>query len=173
MAALIGQIRELISDNATLETFTDQQIQDALDAHQTRVRYLRLCDTLTLIPGGGVVYLEYIAEGYEYWEADVEIINNTYTPITPAEADFLRGWFRFDATPARPLLISGKVYDMYGAAADLLEKWASKFKLEFDWKEEGVEMKPSQRRQAIMGLAGEYRAKQKPRNIQMIRDDIC
>ena len=64
--------------------------------------------------------------------------------------------------------------DVYAAAADLLEAWAAKEKLAFDFDADGQSFKRSQKAQALLGLAREYRKKQLPQQVGMVRSDaVC
>ncbi len=62
-------------------------------------------------------------------------------------------------------------YDAYAAAADLLEAWAAKEKLAFDFDADGQSFKRSQKAQALLGLAREYRKKQLPQQGVLVRSD--
>jgi len=42
LASLITRVRTLIDDNATAKTFSDDEVQTALDNWRTDVRYLEL-----------------------------------------------------------------------------------------------------------------------------------
>lgn len=65
-------------------------------------------------------------------------------------------------------------YDAYAAAADLLEMWAAKEKLSFDFEVDGQSYKRTQKAQALLGLAREYRKKQLPQQVGMVRSDaVC
>jgi hypothetical protein len=171
MSELIDQVRGKIQDRGNSSVFSDEQIQAALDAHQCRVRYLQLCGLETRTPAG-VQYLEFTAEDHANWEADAVITDTGYNTVTPAQADYLGGFFTFAQTPNYPLTITGKTFDVYAASADLLEEWAAKLKLDFDFSEEGVRMNLSQRKASLLGLVEEYRRKQKPRIIEMVRDEL-
>ncbi|MCX7670395.1 MAG: hypothetical protein N2439_10020, partial [Anaerolineae bacterium] len=119
MADLITRIRLLINDPAgASQVFTDQQVQDALDRHRTEVRYLTLTAAET-ITAGAVDYLDYYADVGD-WEADEALYDGAYALLTPSAADRLTGHWTFAASQPPPVLITGKHYDVYAAAADLL-----------------------------------------------------
>ena len=62
-------------------------------------------------------------------------------------------------------------YDAYAAAADLLEAWAAKEKLAFDFDADGQSFKRSQKAQALLELAREYRRQQRPLAGVLVRSD--
>ena len=65
-------------------------------------------------------------------------------------------------------------YDAYAAAADLLEMWAAKEKLAFDFDADGQSFKRSQKMRALLELAREYRRQQRPQGVQLVRSDaVC
>lgn len=170
MAQLISLVRNLIGDPAGADqTFTDDQIEWSLDVHRWEFRYFPLKPLVTMT-NGRAEYLDWYAED-QYWESDAILYNGAYSQLTPSSADPLHGRWSF-ATPQTAVLISGKVYDPYGAAADLLEMWASKEALEFDVDVDGASMKRSQKWQALRDLANQYRKKQKIIISYQVRDDI-
>ena len=67
MADLITQVRTLIGDPVVAgtpptSTYTDQQVQDALDAHRTQVRNAPLSPLQTIAAGGTVIMTTHILE---------------------------------------------------------------------------------------------------------------
>ena len=62
-------------------------------------------------------------------------------------------------------------YDAYAAAADLLEAWAAKEKLAFDFDADGQSFKRSQKMRALLELAREYRRQQRPLAGVLVRSD--
>lgn len=62
-------------------------------------------------------------------------------------------------------------YDLYAAAADLLEAWAAREKLNFDFDTDGQSFKRSQKAAALLALAREYRRQQRPASVAMVRTD--
>lgn len=170
MADLITRVRTLIADPAgASQVFDDQTIQDYLDRHQTVVRYATLRPEATYV-SGTVLYQDYYA-GVGSWEADERLYDGAYNELTPTTVDRLTGHWMF-ATSQLPLVyIVGKHYDVYAAAADLLEVWAAKEKLSFDFDTDGQSFKRSQKAAALLALAREYRRQQRPASVAMVRTD--
>lgn len=151
------------------QVFSDDEVEAALDAHREDVRYLELTAAETLTPTG-VQWLEYYADRAP-WEADEQIVNASWQVVTPATADRFVGKWMFATSTLPPLYVVGKVYDLYAAAADLLEAWAAKLKLEFDFGTDAERFERSQKLSHILQLVGQYRAKQRPRCVSQVRSD--
>ncbi len=170
MAELISLVRDLIGDPAGAEqTFSDDQIERSLDFYRWEYRGLPLKPLNTVI-GGSIQYRDWYSEE-QYWEADAGLYDGAHSQLTPASADALHGRWSF-AADQPTVLVSGKVYDPYGAAADLLEMWVGKAALEFDVDADGTNMKRSQKQQALRALAEHYRKHQRIITAQQVRNDI-
>lgn len=170
MTQLISLVRDLIGDPAGAEqTFSDDQIERSLDVHRWEFRYLPLKPLPTVV-AGVTEYRDWYSDE-QYWENDATLYDGAYTQLTPYISDALHGRWWFSASQTS-VLVSGKVYDPYGAAADLLEMWAGKVALEFDVDTDGASMKRSQKQQALRALATEYRKQQRIVVAQQVRDDV-
>jgi hypothetical protein len=173
MAELISRVRGLVGDAAGADqVFLDDEVQAVLDRYQTVVRYARLRPEPTPLPAGAVEYRDYYAAVGD-WEADELLYDAASQPLTPASADRLTGHWTF-ASPGQqpPVYIVGKVYDVYGAAADLLERWAARVKLEFDFSADGQSFSRSQKARSLLELAREYRRRQQPATAVQARADV-
>jgi len=172
MAELITRVRLLIGDPAgSSPTFSVQELQDALDRRRRPVRYQELVTQETIGPGGIVTYLDYYSERGD-WEANEQLVDGGYNPVTPATADRNGGHWTFATSQVPPVLITGACYDVYGAAADVLEEWAAKEKLAFDFSSDGQSFSRSQKARALTDLSQLYRRKQWPRTVRMERSDM-
>jgi len=170
MADLIALVRDMIGDPAgESATFTDNQIERSLDIHRWDIRYQALKPLPTVV-SGGAEYREWHSEE-QYWEADAVLYDGSYHALTPSESDALHGRWVF-ASHQSSVLALGKVYDPYGAAADLLEMWAGKTATEYDVEADGARMNRSQKRQALKELASVYRRQQRILTGRQIRDDL-
>lgn len=170
MAQLISLVRDLIGDPAgTDQVFTDDQIERSLDVHRWEFRYLPLKPLGTVI-SGSTEYRDWYSDE-QYWESDAVLYSGSYAQLTPSSSDPLHGRWSFSVhQPA--VLVSGRIYDPYGAAADLLEMWVGKVALEFDVSADGTNMSRSQKQQALRTLAAEYRRQQRIIIGQQVRNDI-
>src|SRR4051812_34372132 len=121
MSALILRVRELVFDpNNGSAVWTQQQIQDALDLQSEALILESLEPTRTIVSGGVTSYLTWTSD-YRYWEDDVLIQDYnyaTYDPLTYS-ADLFLGIWTFTTHQRGPIWITGTVYDIYSAAADI------------------------------------------------------
>lgn len=169
MADLISRVRLLVADPAgASQVFDDQTVQNALDRHQIVVRYAELRAEPTF--GAAGLYQDYYA-GMGDWEADEVLYDAAYIALTPSAADRLTGHWTFEAGQLPPVYIVGKSYDVYAAAADLLEAWAAKEKLSFDFNADGQAFQRSQKARALLSLAAQYRRQQRPVSVTLVRGD--
>jgi hypothetical protein len=176
MRTLIERVRGLINDpGGSNQHFSDQQIQDKLDTRREVARYGLLDPRPTVNPGGGVVWLDFYAP-LGYWEEDATVYDRSFNDVTAdaAEKDYLTGHWRFTTNHTPALYIVGKPYDIYGAAADLLETWTvSLSDSSFDWSEADVTEKGSQRVTQRMLLIKSYRRQQWCGSVAMQRMDTA
>jgi hypothetical protein len=68
--------------------------------------------------------------------------------------------------------ISDGEYDVYGAAAELLEMWAAREKLSFDFSADGAQYRRSQKVANLLDLAAQFRRRQQVQVIRQVRGDI-
>lgn len=174
MATIISRVRRLIADrDPAAQVFGDQDIQDALDAHRTHVRYQALRPEGTRPPGGGTIkFLDYYADGFGQWEDTAQLTDGTFNLVAADTADLLTGHWSFLTSATWPIYVTGYAYDVYAAAADVLEEWASLLKLEFDFATHLSRFQRSQKAAACLTLAATYREKQMPMTAKMTRSDL-
>ncbi len=168
MRDLIRVTRNYIGDAGPNPVFTDDDIQEALDARRQEARFWPLKALPTIIQGrveNREWYHDY------YWEADAALYGVDFQPVTPVEADPLHGRWVF--AEHQPMVwISGRVYDVFAACADLLETWAAKEKLSYDFASEGQSFRRSQKLEGLLKLAEFYRARQKVQHARVVRSDV-
>jgi hypothetical protein len=156
MTALIDRVRLMVNDPAgDSQTFSDLEIQDFLDRTRLSIRYLELEAAPDYRPST-VEYIEYHADRGD-WEADVLLQDGTYSEITPAEMDLQVGMFRFAASQNPPVMLTGKVYDVYAAAVMVLEAWQAKVALDYNFSAAGQSFQRSQKMAQLAQLADTYR----------------
>jgi hypothetical protein len=171
MASLIDRVRELTAAGTAEYTigstayWSDEQIQTALD----RAR-LDLWDApLRPAPrqvGGTVVWTDY-ASGYANLESTLggtalfevrDAVGNLVSG-TAWSADYARGVVTFAAsTGGSAYVLNARAYDVYGAAASVLDGWAAYLARQFDFATDGQSFKVSQQREALATLARQYRS---------------
>ena len=170
MAEVISLVRDLIGDEASAtQLLTDLQIQRALDNYVFDARYQEL-EALDSVVSGTTQYLIWYAPD-KYWEDDAVLCNASYTTLTPSVSDPLAGRWTF-TTSQTSVLITGKYYDVYAAAADLLETLAAKYAGEYDVNADGASLMRSQRPQALLRMATQYRRSARSQKATMVRNDL-
>ena len=170
MAALITRVRVLINDpSGSSQTFDDDTIQSVMDEGREDVVNRALIGKPTFT-GGSIQYLNYY--GDTGWEDDYVLKQYLTVTVTPSSVEPIAGHFVFSTTTLPPVYITGKVHDVYRVAADLLERWAAKVALDFDFTSDSQSFRRSQRGTALLSSAKTYRAKQRPRMSSVVRSDL-
>lgn len=157
-------------------TFTDQQVQDALDREQTRVVLHPLVNLMALEDPaapytGFYVYMALAG----FWEADTALYYEDHTAATPDVADLRAGFWQFNARQTQEIYARGNCYDLPGAAASLLIRWADSIKLEYQFStESGGSYSKQQRIDAMLRLVEDYRKQRRPFGIPAVEqpDDL-
>lgn len=176
MSDLITRVRTLISDPAgASQQFDDQTIQDMLDLGRINVRNALLRPAVSLTTNGVMTYTDYFADQGN-WEADVVLQDGHFTSVTDySDADYLTGHWTWNlAVPGKipPIFITGKYYDIYGAAADLLERWAAAWARSYDFTSDGQSFHRSQATPAMLTQAKQYRKQAIVHTIPLERSDL-
>jgi len=159
MGKLIARVRQMIGDtDAANYAFDDDAVQAALDAHRFHAEYAALQPVAEYSAGGEAIYTTY-RSGAAPWESDAVLMDGSYNALTPDDADWMNGEWTFNAGQAPPVLIRGKYYDLYAAAADLLEEWAARLARDYDFGTDGDSFKRSQMAASLREQAERYRAR--------------
>ena len=173
MAALIARVRLLISDQLPAgsgQIFADQDIQDVLDESRVDRSNVQLQASPTY-SGNTIQYLDYYSE-LGGWEDDFTLKQYLINVVTPATSEPIVGHWTFATTTLPGVYISGKIYDVYRAAADLLERWSAKWALSYDFSADGQSFHRSQASGSLQKLAQSYRHKQRPTTSSLTRTDL-
>lgn len=172
MADLITALRLLIGDPmGAAEVFADQELQDALDLRRAEVNECALAWRPQTAQGGTVTYHDYYAPRGR-WEADPTLKDRSYGVLTPDTADLLTGHWTFVANVVPPVFITGYTYDLHGAAYDVLNQWAAKVTLDFDFATDGQQFARSQKRAGLIAQALEYSRRALPSLRAIWRADV-
>lgn len=187
MARLIQEVRNLTAaDHAeyTIGTATywdDAQVQTMLDRHRRDVNRAPLEAVYAWASGGSIQYQEYRA-CFGEWEAtdggsaifQVEDSTGANAGTAAWSADYARGIVTFAADQrGTAYYVTGRVFDLYGAAAELLRAWAAREKLAFDFSSDQQSFKRSQKAQTLLQMAVEYEGKAWTRSAPMRRGDLA
>lgn len=156
MADIIAALRLMIGDpSGSSAVFEDQELQDALDLRRAEVNECALAWRPQTAEGGTVTYHDYYAPRGR-WEADPTLKSRSYAVLTPDTADLLTGHWTFTANQVPPIFITGVTYDLHGAAYDVLQIWAGKVALEFDFQTDNQQFERSQKRIGLIAQAQAY-----------------
>ena len=172
MASLIARVRFLVNDpSGPSQVFADQDIQDVMDESRLDVKNEVMIPKPTY-SGSSIQFLDYYSRLGGGWEDDFSIKQYLVNPVTPSLSEPIAGHWQFATTTLPPLTISGKVFDVYRSAADLLERWATKWALSYNISVDGQSLQRSQAAPALLNQARSYRMKQRAHVIQTTRSDL-
>lgn len=193
MAALITKVRSLINDPSSgTPVFADQDVQDQLDATRLDIRYELLTAAPTLLNAAstnnqaGVIWADYYSR-FQWWEDDLVLqgvnisTSQAWVVLTPVSSENFYGHWTFEANiftagtvPGQypPVFATGKSFDIWRAAADLLEMWAAQYAASYDFTADGQNFRRSQIVAAKMKLAEIYRRKARATTVTVQRRDI-
>lgn len=172
MATLVNKVRDLINGQPQND-WTDEQIETALDRVRTRATYHRLAQEPTKT-ATETTYLAYTAP-YGDWESTAVLTDSNYNVITADTADYDLGRWEFETQPDWPVYLTGYSYDVYGAAADLLERKLTGFAAEYDFSADGGSYSRSQKYEQFAALIQRYRTLSRTggvRSVPMVRGDV-
>ena len=171
MATLITRTRLLINDpSGASQQFADSDIQDILDESRQDVYNFPL-KAMPTFSGNTIQYLDYMAD-LGGWEDGMVLRQYLTVVVTPSLIEPIAGHFQFAASTFPPVYLTGKIYDVYRASADLLERWAARYALQFDFSADGQSFHASQASKQLQALAHTYRMKQRPGTLKFSRADI-
>lgn len=177
MLALIARVRLMVADTGSAPVFTDDQVQEALDRHRHDARRMVLESVPTVQPGGGILvpqsYVDhYAVDGIGDWEDDLLFQDITYQTVAPSASENLVGHWAFAGGMRPPVSLTGKHYDCFLAAADLLDAWAAAYARDFDFESDNQRFRRSQAAKMMRDQAKEYRTRGRPAYAQLVRDDV-
>lgn len=171
MASLIARVRLLINDpSGASQIFADQDVQDVLDESRQDIYNMSLNPKITY-SGNTPLWLDYETE-LGGWEDGMVLRQFLTVIVTPATIEPIVGHWTFTNTTLPPVFVSGHLFDVYRAAADLLERWAARWVLRYNVVADGQNMSRAQVSHALQTLATTYRRKQRPTTIILNRSDV-
>ena len=187
MADLIVRLRSLIGDPAgDGATFGDEELEAILDGRRTDHRYRELAPLVTFGPDGAVDFRQYAAIERRDWREDIGFGNAIgdweegavlygpdMNPLEPEASDWRLGRWTFAQHQPAPVTIVGTTFDLYGSAADALERWAARLKGDCDVRAGDFAMDRSDRLRHLLDLAASYRRKAGAVTGYLRRSDIC
>jgi hypothetical protein len=117
------------------------------------------------------LYLDYYSD-LGWWEDDTTFWQYLTVSTTPTTSEPIVGHWSWAATLLPPVYLIGKTYDLYRGAADLLERWAAKWALSYDFSSDNQSFHRSQASLQLRATAKEYRKKQRASIISLTRGDL-
>lgn len=184
MSAIITQVSMMIGDPSNT-TFTTQQVQDALDRVRDDVRYEMLTAGPSIINPSGTGTPQYVWADYYsmfgWWETDYQLQGPNFANLTAVASEPDYGHWQFQinvftsgTAPGQypPVFITGKAYDVYWAAADLLEIWAAQLSGAYNFSIDGASFSRSLGFEQKLKAAGALRRMARPKRGVMQRNDI-
>lgn len=153
MVDLIERVRSTIGDTGTTPVFADEEIQSALDERRAEVSGVPLQADYPLT-GSPTAF----RAPYGFWETDAIVSNGSGGALTASGSatDPIAGVWAFVTAPGATVYLTGRVYDLWGTAANLLEQWAAKVALEFDFATDQQRFDRSQKRVGLLQVAREF-----------------
>jgi hypothetical protein len=159
----------------TASLWDDDQIANVLDRHRTDMVRQPLIREVTYTGGGSVVYtrfrsprgfLETVASGTAAFQIEDALGDArgtaTYT------ADYHTGIFDFTTDQMGTVLYArASSYDVYAAAGEVLDAWATKVAQDFDFTADGQSFARSQKVQALRSAASDMRKRARPRTTNL------
>lgn len=157
MAYIITFVRDLINDPAgSDQQFTDQQIQDRLDMTRRDIYRECMVSRDTLLPNGTIEWHDFFTT-LSFWEPGYVIQKGNGEVVTPDEDELLVGRFYFEDHMSQPLYITGKVYNVYRVAAQLITSWISVIRGQISsWTADGTTIQRAGQIRDMRNLASEY-----------------
>jgi hypothetical protein len=195
MAALITKVRSLINDpSGGGQVFTDDDIQDQLDALPVRlnIRYEALTPAPVILNAAStnniavLIWCDYYSR-FQWWEDDVVLegtnVNTlaSWKVLTPATSENFFGHWAFESSvftsgtaPGQypPVFATGKSFDVWLAAANLLEMWSARYTLAYNVTTDNQIFLRGQILDAQIKLAEQYRRRARAVSVTPLRMDL-
>lgn len=162
--SLVDRVRGLIGDPAgSKEHFDRDAVEDALRQH---VMYVERRATDQVVATGGGAQIFYLPFGNF---ADDTLLLDAYgEEVAAGEIDYHNGRWTFYESRTYPLYVTGRSFDIHGAAADLLERWAADVKLEIDLSVGDIKLTRSQKAKTLMEMAKTQRGKMRLQTVKIV-----
>lgn len=183
MTALVEELRGMCNAGTadytlgTANYWDDDHLQAVLDLHREDVIREPLQVVETWLGGGTLSWTDYYSR-YTHWEADptyFTVENSTGTNMGTASftPDYTRGRVVFAAdTGGSAYYLSGRVYNINRAAAQVWRQKASYYATQFDFSTDNHSIKKSGIAALCLTMAARYEELAGPTVAVMVRGDI-
>lgn len=141
------------------EAWTDDQLQEFLDERRMDVTEAMLRAIASTVASRLV--FKTFARG-RWWESDAVLTDVTGTVLTPVTPDPMNGRWTFTDPIVTNVYVTGRFYDLYGAAQAVCEAWAARVAREFDFQTDGQQFDRTGKREGLLKVAREYSRKASP-----------
>lgn len=148
--SLVWRLRGMIDDAGTAQTWTDDELQDVLDMHKTRIWRELLQDEATRLSSSSAEhrvfhsrYGNYEEGGTAYFQ--IEDAAGSQRGTATYTANYVNGVVTMTADQAgTALYLTGWTYDLAGAAAELWRQRAGKVSSYYDFRADEHQLSRSQ-----------------------------
>jgi hypothetical protein len=164
----------------TINFWDDDQVEEILDRHRKDVYTEQLGQFPRSVGGGTLEYYEFRSRYGHFEKTDggtavfvVEDSLGADSASADYAVDYVKGVVTFTPDQAGSArFLTGRYYDVYGAAAELLRSWATKEKLEFTFSTDGQSFQRRQKAEMLMQMAAEYEQQAWPVTMTQVRTDL-
>jgi hypothetical protein len=167
----------------TVSYWDDNQLQKVLDRYRRDVRREPLIKVKTYAGGGSVEYYEYQSRYRNFEQTDggsalfiIEDGLGADQGTADWSADYQLGRVTFAAnTAGTSYYLTGRIYDLYAAAADIWRQKAAHYSAgsgSFDWSTDNMSMKRSQMATQARDMANYYAGLAEPLTAILYRSDV-
>lgn len=166
MVDLISRMREIISNDDINASITDEQLQRYLDSHREHFTKLELTGNEQI---DGSYSDEWIADEVR-WDKSAIISDKNNIIVVPEYADEIIGYWK-TSIGYPELYVTGWVYDIFNAAADVIEQYSGQMADYFDFSADGASFNLSQKRANFTKMVSDLRARGKIKTVRQVRND--
>jgi hypothetical protein len=181
MATLIAQVRQMTGAGTAeyqvgaVTYFTDDQVQDLLDACRGELWQQPLTAEETWQPGGTTettrfrLSLAPVESG-----ANFSVVDRLGNVISSGDytLDPVQGLVTFATEPASTdLYVRAVAFDVYAAAANLLDQWAGALAVHGFTVEQGTKLNRRERQESLRDASRQLRRRAWPRRVRIRRAD--
>lgn len=177
MYDLIARLRDMV-DDADAATWTSDQLQDVLDRHQYRVLREPLEREKTNLSATSYEYRIYHSRWRDFEAGgttffNIEASNGEQRGTATYTADYARGVVTMATDQmGTALYLTGRTYDLNGAAAALWKQRAGKVASYYDAKTDGHSLSRSQWFAHCKEMADMYASEARAHTVRMWRNDL-
>lgn len=167
-------IRRLITitDVSEPDEWTAEEIDVALRRYAQFVSHEPLTPVPSYEAGTGLVYKRY-EHRLGDWSADTFLQDGDHAVLSPDEAAIDKGVWTFTSNTASPVYITGTTFDVYAAAATLLEaKAAAKAGDLVSFSAQNGSYSYAPKSKQYMQIAKKYRAMARVGAVELRRSDL-